>query len=31
MFIVTRNSKDYKKSPIPAITPAKFLAEVARS
>src|SRR5262245_5390278 len=31
MFIVTRNSKDYKKSPIPAITPAKFLAEVGRS
>ena len=31
MFIVTRNSKDYKKSPIPAITPSRFLAQVGRS
>jgi predicted nucleic acid-binding protein len=30
MFIVTRNLKDYRKSPIPAITPAKFLAEIGR-
>src|SRR5438093_4319596 len=28
MFIVTRNVKDYKNSPVPAITPRKFLSEV---
>ena len=31
MFIVTRNVKDYKNSPIPAITPSRFLSEVGRS
>jgi len=31
LFIVTRNVKDYKNSPIPAITPAKFLAEAGRA
>src|SRR5439155_3699471 len=31
MFIVTRNSKDYRKSPIPAITPSKFLVQIGRS
>src|SRR5262245_42860881 len=31
LYIVTRNAKDYKNSPIPAITPLAFLAEVGRS
>ena len=31
MFIVTRNSKDYRKSPVPAITPSKFLVQIGRS
>jgi hypothetical protein len=31
MYVVTRNVKDYKKPPIPAITPSRFLAEVGRS
>ena len=31
MFIVSRNAKDYKNSPIPAITPSRFLSEVGRS
>jgi len=31
LFIVTRNSKDYQNSPIPAITPRKFLAKVGRA
>ena len=31
MFIVTRNAKDYRNSPVPAITPSKFLSEVGRS
>ena len=30
IFIVTRNVKDYKNSPVPAITPARFLSEVGR-
>lgn len=30
LYIVTRNAKDYKNSPIPAITPSAFLA-VGRS
>ena len=30
MFVVTRKVKDYKNSPIPTITPAKFLSEVGR-
>jgi predicted nucleic acid-binding protein len=25
-YIITRNIKDYSKSPIPAITPEEFLA-----
>ena len=29
-FIVTRNVKDYKNSPVPAITPTRFLSEVGR-
>ena len=29
-FIVTRNIVHYRKSPIPAITPQKFLQEVGR-
>src|SRR5262249_24464584 len=31
LYIVTRNVKDYKNSPVPSITPSKFLAEVGRS
>jgi predicted nucleic acid-binding protein len=29
-FIVTRNVKDYRRSPIPAVTPTRFLEEVGR-
>ncbi|MEY2878339.1 MAG: hypothetical protein RLZZ15_719 [Verrucomicrobiota bacterium] len=28
--IVTRNVRDFRKSPVPAVTPEKFLARVAR-
>ena len=31
LWIVSRNVKDYKNSPIPAITPAKFLTEAGRA
>ena len=31
LYIVTRNAKDYKNSPIPAITPSAFLAAVGQS
>jgi hypothetical protein len=31
MFIVTRNTKDYKNSPIPPLSPSKFLVEVGRT
>lgn len=27
-FIVTRNTADYRRSPVPAITPAEFLRRV---
>jgi hypothetical protein len=30
LYIVTRNVNDYKSSPVPALTPAQFLAEVGR-
>lgn len=29
-FIVTRNARHYRKSPVPAVTPAQFLNEVGR-
>jgi len=25
-YIITRNAKDYSKSPVPAVTPDEFLA-----
>ncbi|MFV2007631.1 MAG: PIN domain-containing protein, partial [Longimicrobiales bacterium] len=28
-FIATRNTRDYQRSPIPALTPAALLAELA--
>ena len=31
LFIVTRNVKHFKSSPVPAITPIEFLKEVGRS
>jgi hypothetical protein len=30
LFIVTRNVKDYKGSPVPAVSPQRFLREVGR-
>jgi predicted nucleic acid-binding protein len=30
LFIVTRNVDEYKNSPVPALTPAQFLAETGR-
>jgi hypothetical protein len=30
-FIVTRNVHDYRKSPIPALSPSDFLTELGRS
>jgi len=30
LFFVTRNTKDYKGSPVPAISPARFLKELGR-
>ena len=29
-FVVTRNAKDYKGSPVPAISPARFIKELGR-
>jgi hypothetical protein len=29
-FIVTRNTRDYKGSPIPAISPARFIKELGK-
>jgi predicted nucleic acid-binding protein len=30
LYIVTRNVKDFKSSPVPAITPTRFLAEMGK-
>jgi predicted nucleic acid-binding protein len=30
LFVVTRNSRDFKGSPIPAISPARFIKEIGK-
>ncbi len=30
-FVVTRNVRDYRKSPVPALSPADFLARLGKS
>jgi hypothetical protein len=30
LYIITRNIKDFKHSPVPALTPVQFLTELGR-